>query len=234
MTTEKEMRNHKRIVLAGDFNLDLSRVNDMNYKVRRLAGDFLQKVSELGLLITSYGDTFKRHVNGQKVTSELDWIVSDKTSKITKVDKIDCSMSDHSLIVWKLDLPDQDHLDPVRKFRNLSKINKSKFASDLSCQPWENLAGMSTTEEMATAFNNMFLGVLDVHAPMRISINKKKRIPKPTIALKKLRRQRDNARSKGNISNLRELRTKCNSLAKKERLEEINEILKKIQPLHGE
>ena len=90
--------------------------------------------------------------------------------------------------------------------RNYGKINKSKFTNDLANQPWENLANISV-EEMADEFNRLILDTINKHAPLKLLTSKKKRTPKPSAKLARLRRLRDNARSKKQMGKLRILQT---------------------------
>ncbi len=69
--------------------------------------------------------------------------------------------------------------------------------------------------------------VVDKHAPWRVAKTRQKRIPKPSTALRNLRRQRDNARSKGDKSKLRKLRAQCKGLGRKEYLNDITTRLEK-------
>ena len=215
-----------RILLAGDFNLDMSRISDPSYGARKLAVEFLERILELGLTRISFGKTFKRSVDGVNIESELDWALSSDTNLVKECCAMETGLSDHNLILWKMKA-DNKREAAVNTFRNLAKIDRLKFQKDLASQPWEMLADMSSVEHMAIAFNKMVLEVLDYHAPLRASKKRAKELPKPSKVLTELRRQRDNMRSRGNLTKLRQLRTQCKNLAKKEQLEHINQRLTK-------
>ena len=125
--------------------------------------------------------------------------------------------SDHDFIFWQT----QSYNNSTGKrrtgfyTRNLKKVNRRAFAADLAMQPWECLENLSL-DDMAINLNRLFLEVLDKHAPLKVIYTKEPRRPKPSEILKKLRRRRDNARGKGNLQRLRELRKKCKELTKKE------------------
>jgi len=74
---------------------------------------------------------------------------------------------------------------------------------------------------MGEKFNHFFVTVLDRHAPIRFTKYKNKKSPEPSEELKKLRRQRDNAQSKGNKAKLRILRQKCNALSRREEMKSV-------------
>ena len=125
-------------------------------------------------------------------------------------------------------------------FRNYNKINKNAFAMNLVSQPWEQLA-TCTTDDMADMFNTFTIDTLDRHAPLCSGYTKPKRMPKPSGKLQRLRRLRDNARSKGKTSQLKKLRRDCNQQTKKEMMEDVktrltknrNEVWKIVSELTG-
>ena len=188
--------------------------------------EFSQELDELGFEKVSFGKTFRRSVNGTDVSSQLDWLMVTAQVKVSNTRKLESGMSDHDLILW--DLKTQKETGKaVRKFRNMKKIDKVNFAGDLAQQPWENIAYMSSVDEMAQELNNRVLAVLDQHAPLQEAKCKKKWMPKPSTELVKLRRKRDNAQSKGKADKLRRLRAQCKSLARKENLQYTSQRLEK-------
>ena len=111
--------------------------------------------------------------------------------------------------------------------RKLDKIIKEKFVQDMAQQNWEQLAVMEEVEEMVQCFHTLFLSVLDVHAPL-VKVNKRRGpIRRPSAALTQLRRKRDNARSKGKIDLLRELRRECQRLSREETMSHAVERIEK-------
>ena len=114
-------------------------------------------------------------------------------------------------------MPTSQKKDPKELLptRNYKKINHEIFAAHLAQQPWEELAQLSVNE-MAQQFGELFLEVLDLHAPVRMVGKRTRETPRPSKELQRLRRQRDNARSKGQKSKLRELRRQCTKLSQLE------------------
>lgn len=204
-----------RLIVGGDFNLDTAKTDDTGYGLKNLLNNLLDNLQISGLDRTCFGPTFQRVVQGILIQSNLDWVVSNIETHDQGNRKL--GFSDHSLITWKMegDGASSPKDTGFVSLRNLKKINKEKFAIDLACQPWENLESLPA-DSAATELNNMFLRVLDRHAPLEKVQCQPKVTPRPSTELKKLRRDRDNARSKGNQERLRSLRNRCKSLAKKE------------------
>lgn len=205
-----------RVLLAGDFNFDLSKEGCPGYGPRQLMERLLNCALEYGLERTSFGQTFMRCINGTFVKSELDWILANipilrKTVKRSAI-------SDHDLITWGIEA---DHSgkksgeENLVTFRNLKKVNKLNFAHDFAAQPWENFPFLNA-DDMADSLNKFFLEALDNNAPLQTFKSKLSKQPRPSQRLRKLRRKRDNARSKGNKSKLRDLRKECQELSKLE------------------
>jgi len=202
----------ERLIVAGDFNLDPQRLDDPLYGSKGLLQHFLGTIDELGFERTTFGHTFHRVVTGRHISSELDWMISNCQLGMTQTVK--SGMSDHSMIIFDLDVT-RDLKKEIKKVRNMAHIDIIKFQNDLARQPWGAIANRSI-DDMALGFNNLFLDVLDKHAPMKEVTMKQKRTPAPSAALKKLQRLRDNARSKGQTEKLRHLRKECIKLMRQE------------------
>ena len=99
--------------------------------------------------------------------------------------------------------------------RNLNKVKKEEFAKKLSMQPWEDLT-VQNVDQMVEQLDLMFMQTLDEFAPLKEVKLKDKITPMPSLRLKKLRRKRDNARSKKQVKRLRKLRALCLKVSKHE------------------
>ncbi len=215
----------RKIIIAGDFNLNPNRSADADYPSHHMTSSFLSSLAEMGLERYSFGDTFSRVVEEQVRSSELDWLVSN--CNVTDLHQERYGLSDHSIVLWKWKRGPQKSKTSHALLRNLNKIDRVNFGKDLSMQPWECIGDPDMkTEMMAMKFNSLFLQVLDKHAPLRQVTTKRKRTPKPSIDLQRLRRQRDNARSKGQLHKLRHLRSQCNKVSK---IEMMNHAKMRIQ-----
>ena len=69
-------RSVDRILIRGDFNLDTSRGNDPRYHCRGHLRRMVDESLTAGLQMTPFGPTFHRIVEGEKVDSDLDWVLS--------------------------------------------------------------------------------------------------------------------------------------------------------------
>ncbi len=217
-----------KVMIAGDYNIDPSRLLDTSYtsRTRRIGQKLLSGMEEQGFERLSFGKTFHRTVLGREVSSELDWALA-RGTEVEEIFKVENGISDHDLIGWKLRMSrKEDRQEQKIQLRNYHRINMESFRNDLAGQPWEILTNLPL-EEMAKSFNAMLLEVLDVHAPLRDVTNRKKKAPRPSFELKRIRRLRDNARSKGWKEKTRLLRKQCIKVAKKESLAFLKERLEK-------
>lgn len=212
-----------RLIIGGDFNLDPSRLNDPTYQNRHTTSNFIQQAEEVGPQRTSFGMTFTRTIKSLTVDSELDWVLSN--IDVYDPENVKFGMSDHSLISWKTKHSGFQLAENFTWYRNYSIIDASAFSADLAMCPWEDFV-TAQCGEMASRLHDLFIGTLDRHAPTRCIKKQKLTTPRPSQALQKLRRQRDNARSKGQLQKLRKLRSECNNLTKKEAHEQVRNRLK--------
>lgn len=216
-----------RLLMAGDFNLDPSRLNDNSYGSRTLAAKFMEEMGSLGMSRTSFGLTFCRLHGERKIQSELDWALTNHGEIITNAKMVEHSLSDHNPIVWTMATANNSKpLEDWVLMRNYKTIKLDKFEEDLVKQPWELLA-KGTTQQRADKFNELLLNVLDKHARLRTVRIKHRKTPAPSERLKKLRRQRDNARSKGLRVKLRNFRTQCTKLTKRESANQARERIRR-------
>ena len=204
-----------RLLIGGDFNLDPSRSSDPNYGCKGLLTTLMDEAVAAGMEATPFGPTYHRPNLGRLIESHLDWTLSN--FEVLAPEALPLGISDHDLIQWQIQVDQRrgGKRNNGPMIRNLKKIDVGKFALDLAQQPWESLDSLPL-EEMAAKLNQLFVEVLDKHAPLSPAHRQKFLQPKPSATLRKLRRLRDNARSRGNIHSLRELRGRCKELAKRE------------------
>ena len=219
----EERKGSGGVILAGDFNLDPSRTGDQTYAMSQKTTRFLARMSGAGLDRVAFGKTFKRQVAGRVISSELDWVLTSNRDAVVKPRTIPSGLSDHDLISWEVDSLQftSKKLEEKCWGRKLNQIDLNKFKMDLVFAPWEELAEIDSMDELRDKFHDLFLTVLDKHAPLQEIKSRTKVTKKPSAALRKLRRQRDNARSKGKSALLRDLRKKCEQLAKEECIQEV-------------
>jgi len=216
----------KRIVVAGDFNLNADRRNDDSYNCKSLMNTFLNQTDESGFVRKSFGKTFRRQMKEKEVSSELDWVVSN--CAISDCKTLSSGLSDHSLIIFGLQCQDEKNIKNAMNVRSYSNIDQKKFASDLANKPWEDLVGQDLNK-MGETFNKYFLSVLNYHAPLKLITKRQNKGTRPSLKLKKLRRERDNARSKKNNTKLKQLRSLCWQMAKVEKISSLKTRIQKGQ-----
>lgn len=71
--SEKQSQQGKLLV-AGNFKLDPTRLDDPTYGAKALASRFQRRTEQAGLTRVSFGQTFQRSVMDSVVASELDWV----------------------------------------------------------------------------------------------------------------------------------------------------------------
>ena len=223
----EEKTKQGEVLLAGDFNLDPSRICDSSYALAGKVDAFLTRMEGSDLSRVSFGKTFERVVQGRTIASELDWLLCTQPEKIEDISVKPSGLSDHSLITWKYKTEAVNSTQEKKVGRKLDKINKQAFKADLALAPWEGLAVTESVEDMAEKLQELFLAVLDKHAPFEEIKPNPKFSMKPSGKLKKLRRLRDNARSKKKVEELRILRRECEKLSVEECIENIEKRLEK-------
>ena len=124
------------LVMAGDFNLDFSRVEDTQYQHRQAAAFLAKNFLQLSMEVTRFGITFHRNVKGQAWRSSLDWLVtsSDLSNFARDTKTQNLQDSDHYPITWKLVVNRRKARRLTKTFRNLKKINKQTCISISSCK----------------------------------------------------------------------------------------------------
>jgi hypothetical protein len=161
----EEQSQHGKLLVAGDFNLNPSRLTDFRYGARTMTSRLLRGAEMFGLSGISFEKTFQRRVFDTVVASELDSILTSHPDMVINKDKIEGAKSDHDMITWGLKFKKQTMPSNVIKgLRNYTRVNKSNFAKDLAAQPWETLA-KGTTEKIGNQFNKLLKEVVNKHAP---------------------------------------------------------------------
>ena len=84
----------------------------------------------------------------------------------------------------------------------MKRFNQHHFNEDLLAQPWEQIVLQSDTDSMWTLWKELFLEVLDKHAPVQHIRKKSSSIPWLTSEIKKLLFDRDNKKRRAMITKL--------------------------------
>ena len=199
-----------RLVIAGDFNMDL---HDGQTTYSRL---FRDRIREAGFDTHGFGKTFFRLVKESVWESNLDWLI---TSRATVGDtwKRENGASDHHIIGWTLKSDFREEKKPAKWARNLKHLEqkREKFLCSLASHPWEDLA-QKDIEEQAWMICQRLVQSLDEVAPKK-KMTIRRKCPVPSEELRNLRRSRDNARSKGDQKMYKRLRNRVVLISRQER-----------------
>ena len=176
---------NKELHILGDLNCDmLKSVSDQPTKTLKI----IYEAYQLSQLITE----------GTRITNRscalIDHYVTSMPEKINLPGVIHTGISDHSLIygIRKIN-PIISSRKKAKKIevRNMKRFNQHHFNEDLLAQPWEQIVLQSDTDSMWTLWKELFLEVLDKHAPIQHIRKKSSSIPWLTSEIKKLLFDRD-------------------------------------------
>ena len=211
----------RRVICAGDFNLDFSKAQE-----RPVARDMKNRICSAGYELDGYGETFSRSVQGNLWSSSLDWVMSCR-ALTTQLWKKETGMSDHHMIGWSVMEGTAEPACKSRLVRSLKNVMEKKdtILNDLLHHPWENLVAMDV-EEQGRKLIEWTMDSLNRICPLRPARKQKYFAMKPSKQLRRIRRERDNARGKKDVKNYKSLRNKAVVQARKETREHNH---KKIQ-----
>ncbi len=109
--------------------------------------------------------------------------------KIVQSGVIPTGISDHSLIfgIRKINpvLSTRKRAKKV-EVRNMKRLNEERFNEDLLTQPWEQIVLKSDTDSMWACWKELFLDVLDKHAPIQHIRKRTSNVPWVTADIKNL------------------------------------------------
>ena len=149
---------------------------------------------------------FKQMITEEtRVTSDkrtlIDHIASNKPDRISSGGVISCVISDHDAVfVFRSiripKLPRNSRIVTVRKYK---KFDLAAFRRDLHGIQFDEIRSISSDpNEMWTVWKNLFLEVLNKHAPLDNIKIKGSNLPYITSEIRQLVRQRDYLREKAN------------------------------------
>ena len=133
----------------------------------------------------------------------IDHIITNKPENISKSGVIHTGISDHSLIyaIRKINYYSRQNVENIFEIRNMKKFHKNAFCNDLSQQLWDNIYFFGENpNDMWGMFKELFLEVLDKHAPLQKKKTKSKQSPWVTNNIKTMIYTRDKLKRKAIIS----------------------------------
>ena len=180
----------KMIGLIDDENKELHILGDLNCDMLKSVSDQLTKT--LKTIYEAY-QLSQLITEGTRITNRsctlIDHYVTSMPEKINLSGVIHTGIGDHSLIygIRKIN-PTISSRKKAKKIevRNMKRFNQHHFNEDLLAQPWEQNVLQSNTDSMWTLWKELFLEVLDKHAPVQHIRKKSSSIPWLTGEMKKL------------------------------------------------
>ena len=151
--------------MLGDFNIDMLKANK-HWKYLSSSLGLKQLVTKP----THVSDTF---------ATLIDHIYSSNPPVVKNVNAMDVSISDHLPVSCSIAVK-YDKMNPKShisiRYRCFKRFCKERFLADLAQTPFHNVYNHNSPNEALSVWYELFLAVLDKHAPM-----KEKRVKHSTI-----------------------------------------------------
>jgi hypothetical protein len=154
------------MIVMGDINYDF--LNTTTYYKRDLIKTF--GTCNLKQIV----DDITRPVSG----TCLDHIYSTHSERMYNCTTINVGLSDHLpvLAVRRYKRPQREHFSNGEKhltfeYRNIKKMDKEAFISDLRDAPWDAAFVFDDVDEIVDTLYDIFNGILDKHAPLPTALH---------------------------------------------------------------
>jgi hypothetical protein len=153
------------LLMLGDFNIDLLKPQISWISTFSLYG--LKQLVSQPTRLTPTSSTL------------LDHIYSNNPSYISGVHLSDVSISDHNPIVctWSCKLPKMSKSHVTIQYRCFRHFNKDLFLFDLSCNNFANIYNCTNANDALSLWYNVFMPIVDKHAPLRRRRVKRQTVP---------------------------------------------------------
>ena len=154
---ESLLLSHKHVVACGDLNIDTS---DSAHPFTRSLQNFITSHS------LSCPISHPTRVSETRC-SVLDHFLTSSDVPISHASVLNFPISDHLPIILSIDwsVPNPPFKTITR--RSLKKFEPSSFNEDLIAVPWSLVDLFDDVDDKVFAFNSLFSGVLDCHAPVK-------------------------------------------------------------------
>lgn len=152
-------QNKADVVLLGDFNIDLSKSKGSHAAWASTTALFgLEQLVKTPTRTTSTSSTLIDHI----------YVTND--DKISNVHVPSLAVSDHNpvccTVSMKLDKENNKRHKTI-KYRSFKKFNNGDFLRDLSNTPFSDVYNHTSPDSALSCWMDLFLGVLNKHAPIR-------------------------------------------------------------------
>ncbi|KAG7299107.1 hypothetical protein JYU34_017608 [Plutella xylostella] len=187
--TVTSLAGYDKIILVGDFNVDLLKHDSYTQTVN----DFVSSLT-LNQLVSE-----PTHFANDDSETLIDIVCTDIETRRTTVDYIP-SLGRHAFICVELNLKKIKPKPRWIVYRPLQDINITQFNSDLNSIDWENIKTLGNLNSMIDTFNDYVIRLFDLHAPEKRILIKHNSYPWITETVKLMMELRDNAHKKYRIS----------------------------------
>ena len=186
---------NKEMYILGDLNCNMLKTNnDSNIPTKKIKS--LYELYQLTQLI----DEATRIT--PTTTSLIDHIVTNMPEKISDSGVIHTGISDHSLVFAIRKISIVTKQENTLEIRNMKNFDEGKFIEELLKQHWEYVYFFADDPNaMWEIWKNLFLEVLDKHAPLQQKKIRSKKVPWITSDIKKLMNTRDKFKRKAILTN---------------------------------
>ena len=132
-----------------------------------------------------------------ETSSLLDILITNEPDKIVASGAQHLGITDHSLVygIHKINGINRKTVKIIQT-RSMRSFNIVEFHRDLEHQSWSELKTTKDTNEMWLAWKNMFLSVVDKHAPMKSKRIRSNNVPWVTNEIKDIIHERDKMKRK--------------------------------------
>ena len=188
---------NKEIYILGDLNCDLLKsISDQpTTKLKSIFEMYqLTQLIDEATRITMTSNTL------------IDHFITNTQEKICKSGVIHTGISDHSMIyaIRKINITIHKNVENISEIRNMKNFNGQNFLNDLLQQPWENIYFFADNPNgMWDIWKELFLEILDKHAPLQKKKIKSKSTPWITSNIKNMINTRDKLMRKAVIIKLK-------------------------------
>ena len=171
---------------VGDGNVDF--LNNDNVAARR----FKELLSDMGLVQLIECPT---RVTGNSSTL-IDFIVTDDPDTAVQSGTLLVNIADHDLVYCTLPCTKAYRQPRLKRYRNYKSIDVVALAAELNLLPFHYIYYMEDIDRKVDFLNELLIGVLEYHAPVRVSRFTKPYAPWLTDTLKHMMSLRDAALSR--------------------------------------
>nr|CAI5870126.1 unnamed protein product [Callosobruchus analis] len=177
-------QNFDNIILSGDFNIDVSKINKTN---TILLNNLLESYDLIQLIDQPTGITATSQSIIDIIICSKNLILANHSVSPTPV------LADHNLIYCEVKLISKKFPPKFHTFRDFKKIDKNLFDTDLKRISFHDIFNSVELDRKVEIFNTLILELFDKHAPIKTVKITKKRAPWLTDNIKLLMKFRDNA-----------------------------------------